>query len=100
MKVLANRVVKEWAGRGERTPTLPEPTPSIGRTLLAGQEYTMPKFSAVLPTPDTTGDFVEMCLAAGESAGLVRDIKPAGDIVRAMMSEAEQIIRERLASLL
>jgi len=40
-----------------------------------------------------------MCLAAGESAGLVREIKPAGEIVREMMDEAERIIAERLAVL-
>ncbi len=59
----------------------------------------MKKFSALLPTPDTSGDFEEMCLAADESAGLVREIKPAGEIVREMMDEAEQIITGRLAVL-
>ena len=55
----------------------------------------MPKFSAVLPVPGTTGDFEEMCLAAGESAGLIKDIKPAGDIVHEMMNQAEQIMDRR-----
>ena len=52
----------------------------------------MPKFSVVLPTPDTTGDLEEMCLAAGESAGLVQEIKPAGEILHEMINEAERII--------
>ena len=59
----------------------------------------MPKFSAILPTPETTGDFEEMCLAAGESAGLVHDIRPAGEIVAALMDDAERIITGRLAGL-
>jgi hypothetical protein len=44
------------------------------------------------------GDFEEMCLAAGESAGLTRAIKPAAEIVREMMDEAARRIRllERL----
>src|SRR2546421_9915317 len=54
-----------------------------------------PRFSALLPTPETTGDFEEMCLIAGESTGLVKDIKPAGQIVQEMMEEARQVI-ERL----
>ncbi len=33
-----------------------------------------------------------MELLAGQSVGLVNDIKPAGEIVRAMMGEAERII--------
>ncbi len=99
MRVLRNRVVEEWAGRDYRTPPAPDPPQIIGRTLIGGQEYPMPKFAAVLPTPDTTGDFEEMCLAAGESAGLVKEIKPAGEIVQEMMDEAERIIVERLAEI-
>jgi enoyl-[acyl-carrier protein] reductase II len=96
MKVIQNRVVRAWAGRDDRTPPPPELRTFIGRTLLFSQEYPMSKFAAVLPTPHTTGDFDEMCLADGESAGLVRDIKPAGVIVRSMMDEAKRIIETRL----
>jgi enoyl-[acyl-carrier protein] reductase II len=55
MKVIRNRVVSEWADRDDRTPSPPDPLQFIGRTLLGGQEYPLPKFSAVLPTPDTSG---------------------------------------------
>lgn len=99
MKVIRNRVVREWAGRDDKTPPAPEPQARIGRTVLFTQEYPMPKFSAVLPTPHTTGDFEEMCLAAGESAGLAKDIKPAGDMVREMMDEAKRIVEARLVPL-
>ena len=98
MRVLRNRVTREWAGRDDRTPP-PEPSKSIGQTILLGQAYAMPPFSVILPTPDTTGEFDEMCLAAGESAGLVTDLKPAGQIVRDMMDEAQQIITGRLVPL-
>jgi hypothetical protein len=76
-----------------------DPPQLIGRTLLGGHEHPIQKFSGLLPTPDTPGDFEEMCLAAGESAGLVGEFKPAGEIVREMMDEAEQIITGRLAVL-
>ncbi len=99
MRVLRNRVVHEWTGREDQVPPPSNPPQFIGRTVLGGQEVPLPKFSALLPTPDTTGDFEEMCLAAGESAGLVKDIRPAGDIVRDMMGEAERIIRGRLAAM-
>jgi hypothetical protein len=91
--------VREWAGRDDKTPPPPEPQTHIGRTVLFGQEYPLPKFSAILPTPPTTGDFEEMCLAAGEGVGLVKDIKPAADIVREMMDEAKRIIEGRLMPL-
>jgi enoyl-[acyl-carrier protein] reductase II len=41
-----------------------------------------------------------MCLAAGESAGLVKEIKPAGVIIQEMMDEARRIIVERLLALI
>jgi enoyl-[acyl-carrier protein] reductase II len=37
-----------------------------------------------------------MALIAGESVGLVKEIKPAGEIVHGMMEEARQIIEHRL----
>jgi hypothetical protein len=54
----------------------------------------------MLPTPDTSGDFEQMCLVAGENVGLVKEIKSAGEIVHEMMGEARQVISERLAGIL
>jgi enoyl-[acyl-carrier protein] reductase II len=59
----------------------------------------MPKFSAALPTPETTGDFEEMCLAAGRGVGLVREVKSAQEIVKEMMMDAAQQLRTLDASL-
>ena len=69
------------------------------RSQAPAQQYPMPKFSAMLPTPDTTGDFEEMCIAAGEGAGLVRGVASAGEIVKEMMGQASEIISGRLADL-
>jgi enoyl-[acyl-carrier protein] reductase II len=55
----------------------------------------MPKFAAILPTPETTGDFEEMCLAAGESAALVNTIDSAQAIVQTIAKEAEQILEQQ-----
>jgi len=63
--------------------------------MLGGREYLMPKFAAILPTPETTGDFEEMCLAAGESAALVTTIGLAKTIVQTMAQEAEQILEQQ-----
>ncbi|MCI0463118.1 MAG: nitronate monooxygenase [Gemmataceae bacterium] len=99
MKVLRNGVVREWQGWDERTPPPPEPPQVIGQTLLGGQPYAMPKFSAVLPTPDTTGDLEEMCLPAGEGVGMCRRILPAAQIIAEMMEEAQRVIAGRLPGL-
>jgi hypothetical protein len=54
--VLRNRVVREWVGNDVKTPSQPDPPQTIGKR---GSAYAMPKFSAILPTPETTGDFEE-----------------------------------------
>jgi NAD(P)H-dependent flavin oxidoreductase YrpB (nitropropane dioxygenase family) len=101
-RVLRNRIVNEFAGREDQIPDPPPPPAVIGNTILFPftfkQPVPMPKFSAVVPTPDTTGDFEEMGLpAGGESASLVRDIKPASEIVAEMMGDAQRIIDARRA---
>ena len=41
---------------------------------------------------DAIGDIDSMDLLAGQSVGLVREIKPAGEIVRELVNEAQEII--------
>ena len=98
MRVLRNRVVREWEGNDRKTPPQPDPPVSIGRTVLFGQEYAMPQFSAILPTRETTGDFEQMCLAAGESAALTSAVTSAQEVVRTMAEEAERILERRYQS--
>jgi hypothetical protein len=74
-------VVRLWAGNHTKTPPQPDPPEIIGKTIIGGREYAMPKFAAVLPTPKTTGDFEEMCLAAGESVALTTGITTAWEVV-------------------
>jgi NAD(P)H-dependent flavin oxidoreductase YrpB (nitropropane dioxygenase family) len=92
MRLLKNRVVKEWNHRlGEVTK---DNTASavIGSTVMGGQEMILRKFSVLLPTPDTQGDWEEMPFLAGQGVGLVNDILPAGQVVERMMSEAVTLL--------
>jgi NAD(P)H-dependent flavin oxidoreductase YrpB (nitropropane dioxygenase family) len=61
----------------------------IGSTVLNGQTIAAPRYSAILPTRDFDGDIEQTCLTAGQSAGNIGEILPAGEIVRRMTSEAE-----------
>ena len=84
---------------GRYVPNPPPPPATIGSTVLfpftLRVSYTMPKFSAVIPTPDTVGDFEEMSLPAGEeSVKLIKAIKPAAQIVEEMMAEARALLAE------
>ena len=59
----------------------------------------MPPFSAVVLTPDTTGEFDLMGFPAGEdSVRKIKSLKPAGEIVAEMMAEAREILREERAN--
>ena len=76
-RVLRNRATEN---PGSTTPA------TIGTTALfpgvLNVPYTMPKFSAIVPTRDTTGDLEEMDMPAGSvSVRAVRRVRPAAEIV-------------------
>jgi enoyl-[acyl-carrier protein] reductase II len=100
-RVLRNRVVDEFAGREGRIPIPPPPPATIGETVLfpltIKQPYDMPKFSAIVPTPDTVGDLEEMGLPAGDGVRVIREVLPAAEIVALMMTEARALIENELA---
>jgi enoyl-[acyl-carrier protein] reductase II len=91
MRVLANRVVREWAGR---TGDIPDsPLPIIGETVLGGQRMPMHRFSNLVPMREaTTGDLEEMALLAGQGVGLVDAILPAADVIATMTAEAGKLL--------
>ena len=77
-----NRFIERWAGREwalrqKRAEALAE--------VLAARKH---------------GDRDEAPLSMGQDAGLIRDILPAGEIVRRIAEEAERILTERLPKLL
>jgi NAD(P)H-dependent flavin oxidoreductase YrpB (nitropropane dioxygenase family) len=69
----------------------------IGSTVLNGQTIPVPRYSAILPTRDFNGDIEQACLTAGQSAGNIGEILPAGEIIRRMTSEAKAAL-DRLAA--
>jgi NAD(P)H-dependent flavin oxidoreductase YrpB (nitropropane dioxygenase family) len=96
-RVLRNRAVIEWeaAGRpaaGQR----PGEGSIIGRVTIGGQAMNVMRYSVVPPLMGFEGDLEYACLYAGQSCTLVHDIRPAADIVRAMVREAEEVIVQRL----
>jgi NAD(P)H-dependent flavin oxidoreductase YrpB (nitropropane dioxygenase family) len=100
-RVLRNRVVDEFAGHEDSIPDPAPPPAIIGKTLLFPltfrQPYEMPKFSAIVPTPDTVGDFEEMGMPAGDGAALIKTIMPAAQIVATMMHDARRLFESELA---
>ncbi|PSN20846.1 nitronate monooxygenase [filamentous cyanobacterium CCP5] len=99
MRVIRNRAVHQWGDRIAEAMGHSQTQPPIGSTIVGGQTVPVPKFSIILPMPDTTGDFEEMCLTAGESSGNITAVKSAGDIVREMKNEALDLITGRLQAI-
>jgi NAD(P)H-dependent flavin oxidoreductase YrpB (nitropropane dioxygenase family) len=81
-------MVEQQARGSEQRPD----EPVIGETTFGGQRLTMRRFMGFPPRADATGEIESMPLLAGRSAGLVNEIKPAGEIVEELMEGARRII--------
>ncbi|HKM99758.1 MAG TPA: nitronate monooxygenase [Candidatus Binataceae bacterium] len=92
-RVLRTKVVEEWERAG-RPPTGKRPGEgeSIGKMTHAGIEVLTVKYSVTSPANSFEGDIEELPLYAGMSVSLVREKLPAGEIVRRIAGEAQEVI--------
>ena len=95
-RALRTAFVEEWLPREPRGGEQRPDEPVIGETTFAGQRMPVQRFFAAPPTADTAGDIESMALLAGQSVGLVREIRPAAEIVRELVEGASRIIEQRL----
>jgi nitronate monooxygenase len=94
-RTLRNKTFAEWDAAG-RPPTGKRPGEgtSIGkRTLSSGEVAEWPRYAIGSAPPDFDGDIEYAPLWAGESCTVVNDIKPAGDIVRELIRDAQAALR-------
>ena len=70
----------------------PGDQPVVGSTVLGGEDVELRRFTNYVPIPETCGDLEEMPLLAGQGVGLVRDVRPAAEIVETMMAGAARIL--------
>jgi NAD(P)H-dependent flavin oxidoreductase YrpB (nitropropane dioxygenase family) len=95
---LRNAIVTEHEGRDQPAPYAsldPQALPVIGTTSVLGQEIPLQRFNGLPPVRATQGDLDQMSLLAGETAGLIDGVEPAGDIVRRIAQEAEGLLGSR-----
>lgn len=93
-RVLRNTALNEWEAAGRpQTGTRPGEGRIIGTMPMAGTQVEVPKYAVFPPMPGFSGDMEQTALYAGESCSLIHDIKPAGQIVREIVREAEEILR-------
>ncbi|MEV4253893.1 nitronate monooxygenase [Spirillospora sp. NPDC049652] len=92
MRVQRDRVVAEWDGRMDEVPSERGSLDQVGTTVVGGERVVLRKFNVLPPTPATEADWEEMPWLMGQGVGLVREVEPAGEIVRGMMEQAERVL--------
>ena len=91
-RTLRTAFVQQWLGQEGRAQESRPDEPVVGGTVIGGQPIPMLRFMGVPPNSDASGDIDSMALLAGQSVGLIRHVKPAGQIVSELVEEAGQII--------
>ena len=92
-RTLRTPFVREWVARESETRDSRSDEPIIGRTFVSGAEVPIQRFASVPPNIHATGDIESMSLLAGQSVGLIDEIRPAAEILRETINEAECLIR-------
>jgi enoyl-[acyl-carrier protein] reductase II len=95
---LKTAFVREWLDRETETQGLRPDEPVIGSTVIAGAEMPVQRFVSLPANVHATGDIESMALLAGESVGLVSEIRPAAAILRETVDGAERLIRRLSAT--
>ncbi|KAK8586153.1 hypothetical protein V6N13_130676 [Hibiscus sabdariffa] len=68
--------------------------PIIGRSIIHGVEKEIRRFAGTVPNPTTTGDIESMVMYAGQSVGLIKEILPAGEVVKRVVEGAQLLIHQ------
>jgi NAD(P)H-dependent flavin oxidoreductase YrpB (nitropropane dioxygenase family) len=98
-RALRTAFVEQWLGQEARAQESRPDEPAVGQTVVGGQAMPVLRFMGLPPNAEASGDIDSMSLLAGQGVGLVREIKPAGQIVHELVAEARQIIAQRLVGL-
>jgi NAD(P)H-dependent flavin oxidoreductase YrpB (nitropropane dioxygenase family) len=98
-RTLRTAFVEQWVGQEARGQESRRDEPAVGQTVIGGQAMPVLRFFSIPPNCEASGDIDSMALLAGQDVGLVREIKPAGQIVHELVKEARQIIAGHLVGL-
>lgn len=94
-RVIRNKALDEWEAAGRpASGRRPGEGTIVGRMPIEGEMTDVPRYFVASPMHGFEGDLEYTVLYAGESCGLVNDIKPAAAIVRDVVAEAEAVLRD------
>lgn len=96
-RTLRTAFVEQWLTDQQRGNEARPDEPVIGETRIAGERVAVKRFMGFTPSVETSGDIESMALYAGQGVGLIRDIKPAAEVVRELIEGAQRILRDQIA---
>ncbi len=88
-RALRNSTLAAWEAAGRPASN----RPGEGDTIATYADGTpVVRYTSVIPGPNMTGDLEALALFAGQSAGLIHTVEPAGKIVADLAREAEEAL--------
>ncbi len=95
-RVLTTAFVREWLPQEWRGHQTRPDEPLVGATKIGGQPVPLQRFMGPPPSVEASGDIDSMALYAGQSVGMVNELKPAAQIVQELVEGATNLIKNRL----
>jgi nitronate monooxygenase len=93
-RTLRTPFVERWLSEEARGSEQRPDEPRIGEMKIGGQPVPLLRFMGFPPTPDASGNLESMDFLAGQSVGLVKEIKPAAEVVREFVEGARHILSQ------
>jgi nitronate monooxygenase/enoyl-[acyl-carrier protein] reductase II len=90
-RVLRNSTVDDWTEAGR--PAAPR-RPGEGTVVGSSADgFDVTRYTSMMPLAGMSGEVGEMALYAGQSVGLINDVRPAAEIVESIVAEAQAALR-------
>jgi NAD(P)H-dependent flavin oxidoreductase YrpB (nitropropane dioxygenase family) len=95
IRVLRNRVVREWHERESEVPSDNAQELIVGSMDMFGAPTELRKFTNLVPTPSAQGDFDELPLLSGQGVGLIHSIAPMRVVIDEIVADAAKILAKK-----
>jgi NAD(P)H-dependent flavin oxidoreductase YrpB (nitropropane dioxygenase family) len=93
-RVLRNATVEAWEAAGRPASGA---RPGEGEAVAEGPRGPVMRYASATPGPHMSGDIEALSMWAGQGVAGVREVKPAGEVVREIAEEARRTLRDLAA---
>jgi len=91
-RTLRTSFVEQWLSQEKRGSEQWADEPIVGTVSFGGNRVPLRRFGGIPPANDAVGDVESMDFLAGQSVGLVQEIKPAAEIIGEVAAQAEHTL--------